>query len=239
MGKFGKWIAGGLGWAFFGPLGGILGFALGSMLDGKPDGRPRLGGRTTTGAFAMSFLVLIAAVMKADGKVLRSELDYVKQYLVRAFGEESATEALGMLKDILKQNIPLDDVSNQIRQNMNYSSRIELLHLLYGVSNADGRVNKKEQEVIERIAFGLGISTKDKESVKHMFVPKTDSAYKILEITPSASDDEVKKAYRKMAMKYHPDKVSHLGKEFQNVATDKFKKVNAAYNSIKKERDIV
>ena len=122
---------------------------------------------------------------------------------------------------------------------MNYTSRLELLHLLYGVSNADGRVNKKEQEVIERIAFGLGISTKDKESVKHMFVPKTDSAYKILEITPSASDDEVKKAYRKMAMKYHPDKVSHLGKEFQNVATDKFKKVNAAYNSIKKERDIV
>lgn len=239
MGKFGKWIAGGLGWAFFGPLGGILGFALGSMFDGKPDFRPGLGGRTTTGAFAMSLLVLIAAVMKADGKVVRSELVFVKQYLVRAFGEESAVEALGMLKDILKQDIPLDDVSNQIRQNMNYSSRLELLHLLYGVSNADGRVNINELAVIERIGIKMGVSVKDRESVKYMFIPRTDSAYKILEISPEASNEELKKAYRKMAMKYHPDKVSHLGADFQKVANEKFKKVNEAYNNIKKERNIV
>ncbi len=239
MGKFGKWIAGGLGWAFFGPLGGILGFALGSMLEEKPGFRPGLGGRTTTGAFAMSLLVLVAAVMKADGKVVRSELDFVKQYLVRAFGEESAVEALGMLKDILKQEIPLDDVSNQIRQNMNYSSRLQLLHLLYGVSNADGRVNQKELEVIERIALKMGISVKDRESVKYMFIPRTDAAYKILEIEPSVTNEAVKKAYRKMAMKYHPDKISHLGEDFQKFANEKFKKVNEAYQNIKKERNMV
>ena len=239
MGKFGKWIAGGLGWAFFGPLGGILGFALGSMFDEKPDFKTGLGGRTTPGAFAMSLLVLIAAVMKADGKVVRSELDFVKQYLVRAFGEESAVEALGMLKDFLKQNIPLDDVANQIRQNMNYSSRLELLHLLYGVSNADGRVNKSELAVIERIGIKMGVSVKDRESVKYMFIPRTDSAYIILEISPEASNEELKKAYRKMAIKYHPDKVSHLGADFQKVANEKFKKVNEAYNNIKKERNIV
>ena len=239
MGKFGKWIAGGLGWAFFGPLGGILGFALGSMLEEKPDFRPGLGGRTTTGAFAMSLLVLVAAVMKADGKVVRSELDFVKQYLIRAFGEESAVEALGMLKDILKQEIPLDDVSNQIRQNMNYSSRLQLLHLLYGVSNADGRVNQKELEVIERIALKMGVSVKDRESVKYMFIPRTDAAYKILEIEPSVTNEAVKKAYRKMAMKYHPDKISHLGEDFQKFANEKFKKVNEAYQNIKKERNMV
>ena len=239
MGKFGKWIAGGLGWAFFGPLGGILGFALGSMLEEKPDFRPGLGGRTTTGAFAMSLLVLVAAVMKADGKVVRSELDFVQQYLVRAFGEESAVEALGMLKDILKQEIPLDDVSNQIRQNMNYSSRLQLLHLLYGVSNADGRVNQKELEVIERIALKMGVSVKDRESVKYMFIPRTDAAYKILEIEPSVTNEAVKKAYRKMAMKYHPDKISHLGEDFQKFANEKFKKVNEAYQNIKKERNMV
>lgn len=239
MGKFGKWIAGGLGWAFFGPLGGILGFALGSMLEEKPGFKPGLGGRTTTGAFAMSLLVLVAAVMKADGKVVRSELDFVKQYLVRAFGEDSAVEALGMLKDILKQEIPLDDVSNQIRQNMNYSSRLQLLHLLYGVSNADGRVNQKELEVIERMALKMGISVKDRESVKYMFIPRTDAAYKILEIEPSVTNEAVKKAYRKMAMKYHPDKISHLGEDFQKFANEKFKKVNEAYQNIKKERNMV
>jgi DnaJ like chaperone protein len=237
MGKFGKWIAGGLGWAFFGPLGGILGFALGALLEESPNIKSQLK-KTTTGAFAMSLLVLLAAVMKADGKVVKSELDFVKQYLVKAFGPESAKEALTMLRSIIKQEIPLNDVCNQIRQNMNYSSRLQLLHLLYGVSNADARINEKELEVIERIATQMGISSKDKDSVKYMFLPKTDAYYKILEITPSASDEDIKKAYRKMAMKYHPDKVSHLGEDFQKFANDKFKKVNGAYNNIKKERNI-
>jgi len=240
MGKFAKWVAGGLGWVFLGPIGGILGFTLGALLDAPGFSQPRLGGRgrTTTGDFAMSFLVLIAAVMKADGKVLKSELDYLKQYLIQSFGAESAKEALGMLRDILKQEIPLTDVTRQIRQHMNYSTRLQLLHLLYGLSEADKRISRKELDIIERIASGMGISEKDKDSVKHMFIPKTDSAYKILEVDSSAPDEEVKKAYRKMAMKFHPDKVSHLGEDFQKFANEKFKKVNEAYNKIKKERNI-
>ncbi len=186
----------------------------------------------------MSLLVLIAAVMKADGKVLKSELDYVKNYLIQSFGADSAKEALGMLRDILKQEIPLDDVCIQIRQNMNYSSRLQLLHLLYGLSEADKRISKKESQLIDRIASKMGISVKDKDSVKYMFIPKTDSAYKILELEPDSSNDEVKKAYRKMAMKFHPDKVSHLGTDFQKFANEKFKKVNEAYSNIKKERNI-
>ncbi len=71
-----------------------------------------------------------------------------------------------------------------------------------------------------------------------MFVPETDSSYKILEIERTASNDEVKKAYRKMAMKYHPDKVSHLGEDYRKSADEKFKKVNEAYEKIKKERNM-
>jgi len=238
MAKFGKWIAGGLGWAFLGPLGGILGFTLGALLEGSPNLKAQAGTRTTKGAFAMSLLVLMAAVMKADGKVLRSELDFVKQYLTRAFDPESAREALTMLKSILEQDIPVNDVCLQVKQNMDYSSRLQLLHILYGLSNADGRVNKSELDLIQSISSQLGISEKDNDSVKYMFVPKTDSAYKILEIESKASDDEVKKAYRKMAVKYHPDKVSHLGVDFQKFANEKFKKVNDAYTKIKKERNI-
>lgn len=65
-----------------------------------------------------------------------------------------------------------------------------------------------------------------------------DSAYKILEIEPSATDSEIKKAYRKMAVKYHPDKVAHLGKEIQKTAEEKFKAVSDAYSEIKKKRNI-
>lgn len=240
MGKFAKWIGGGLGWALMGPLGGILGFALGSMFEGPTAGgrTVRTGADTSRGAFAMSMLVLFAAVMKADGKVVRSELDYVKHYLAKAFDPASAKEALGMLKSILEQEIPVNDVCRQIRQNMDYSSRLQLLHLLYGISKADGKISASELEVIKNIALEMGISVADMDSVKHMFVPNTDASYKILEIESGASDDEVKKAYRKMAVKYHPDKVGHLGEEFQKFANEKFKKVNEAYNNIKKERGI-
>ena len=238
MAKFGKWIAGGLGWAFLGPLGGILGFTLGALLEGSSNLNAQATTRTTKGAFAMSLLVLMAAVMKADGKVLRSELEYVKQYLARAFDPESAKEALSMLKSILEQDIPVNDVCRQVRQNMDYSSRLQLLHILYGLSDADGRVNQSELNLIQTIASQLGISAKDNDSVKYMFVPKTDSAYKILEISPDANNDEVKKAYRKMAVKFHPDKVNHLGADFQKLANEKFKKVNDAYSKIKKERNI-
>jgi len=238
MGKFGKWIAGGLGWAFFGPIGGILGFAIGALFEEGTDLKKGVRGRTTTGDFAMSLLVLMAAVMKADGSVKRSELDFVKSYLVRSFGEESAKEALVMLRNILQQNIPLQDVCQQIQVNMNYSSRLQLLHLLYSISAADGRVNENEIRVIDTIASYMGVSSKDKDSVKYMFVPKTDGSYKILEIAPSATNEEVKLAYRRMAMKYHPDKVSHLGEDFQKFANEKFKKVNEAYEKIKKERNM-
>jgi DnaJ like chaperone protein len=69
-----------------------------------------------------------------------------------------------------------------------------------------------------------------------MFIKDNFHNYQILEITPDASDDEVKKAYRKMAVKYHPDKVAHLGPDIQKSANEKFQELNAAYNGIKNER---
>lgn len=177
--------------------------------------------------------------MKADGKVVKSELDYVKQFFVRQFGRESAKQALLMLKDILKQEIPVREVCLQIKGNMDYSSRLQLLHLLFNVSLADGVIDPSEIEIVEKISGYLGVATTDFISIKNMFIPETDSSYKILEIVPSASNDEVKKAYRKMAMKYHPDKVNHLGDDFRKTADEKFIKVNEAYDKIKRERNMV
>jgi DnaJ like chaperone protein len=242
MGNFGKWLAGGLGFVMGGPMGGILGFLVGSMIDsttGQPSTYTTSTVRTTQGDFGMSLLVLVAAVMKADGKVVKSELDYVKQFFIRQFGEESARQALLMLKDIIRQEIPVRDVCLQISRNMDYSSRLQLLHLLFNVSLADSRIQPSEIEIIEKIAGYLGVAASDFLSIKNMFIPETDSSYKILETDPSSSNDEVKKAYRRMAMKYHPDKVSHLGDDFRRTADEKFKKVNEAYDKIKKERNMI
>jgi DnaJ like chaperone protein len=223
MGMFGKWLGGGLGFVMGGPIGGLLGFLVGSMIDsttGQSSTYTTRSVSTTQGDFGMSLLVLVAAVMKADGKVVKSELDYVKQFFIRQFGQESASEALLMLKDIIKQEIPVRDVCLQISRNMDYSSRLQLLHLLFNVSLADTVINSSEIQVIEKISGYLGVATNDFVSIKNMFIPETDSSYKILETDPASSNEDVKKAYRRMAMKYHPDKVSHLGDDFRKTADE-------------------
>ncbi len=242
MANFGKWLGGGLGWMMGGPIGALLGFMVGSVVDSttiRTDETTQPDTRTSPGAFGMSLLVLIAAVMKADGKVVKSELDYVRSFFVRQFGERAAGEALIMLRDLLKQNIPVRDVCMQIRKNMDHSSRLQLLHLLFNISLADDLVHPSELDAIEKMSEYLGISSSDYMSIRNMFVPDTDSYYRILEIDPSATDEEVKKAYRKMAMKFHPDRVGHLGEEIKKDAGEKFRKVNEAYEKIKKERNMV
>jgi len=243
MAKFAKWILGGLGWAIMPPLGGIFGFIIGSLID-DPDvikGQKSIqsGQSTTQGGYVMSLLVLVAAVMKADGKVLKSELDYTRQFFVRSFGTEAAGDALKMLRDLLKQDIPVTEVCMQIRLNMDQPSRLQLLHFLFGIASADGHVDASEHQLIAHIAQQLGISEKDYQSIESMFVANTDAAYKILEADPASTDDEMKKAYRTMAVKYHPDKVHYLGEEIQKAADEKFQKVNEAWETIKKQRGIV
>jgi DnaJ like chaperone protein len=238
MSKYGKWIGAGLGWAFGGPLGAILGFAFGTFIDVSESDIITGTGKTTKGDFVASLLTLIAAVMKADGRVLKSELTYVKKYFLQAFGPETTKDAMLILRDILQRNIPVKDVCIQIRQKMDYSSRLQLLHFLFAIADADGRIDQSELNLIKEISFLLGISQMDIESIQNMFLKSTDWAYKILEVDATVSDEEVRKAFRKMAMKNHPDKVSYLGEEIKQKANEKFKKINEAYEAIKKERGI-
>ena len=235
MGKYGKWIGGGLGWALLGPLGGVLGFVVGSMFD-RSDGQQRVFSGTTHGDFTMSLLTLTAAVMKADGRIMKSELEYVREYFSKSFGPAASQEAMLYLRDLLKQEIPLRDVCYQIKHRLDHSSRLQLLHFLFGVSKADGKVHPREVEIIEKIAGYLGISAIDMGSIKAMFYEDTDAAYRVLAIEASVSDDEVKKAYRKMANKYHPDKVAYLGEDIRKAAGEKFRKVKDSYETIKKDR---
>jgi DnaJ like chaperone protein len=237
MRKFSKWIGAGLGWTIGGPIGALIGFAFGSLVDASNIEKfenTRID--TTTGDFVVSLLVLIAAVMKADRKVVQSELAYVKQYLVSAFGEDEALEMLRILRDILKQDIPLKEVTSQIKGRMDYPSRLELIHLIYGIAQADGAITDAEMAVIEHIAYDLGLSSADIISVKNMYFKSADWAYSILEIDSRATNEEIKKAYRQLALKNHPDKVAYLGEEIRKKAQEKFQKINEAYETIKKER---
>jgi len=243
MGAF-KWIGGILGWSVGGVIGAILGYTFGSIVEGAtsketPINRER-GGRPQTmeGDFGVSLLLLSAAVMKSDSKVVKSELDFVKEFFKRQFGQAKAENYIFMFKELIKQDFNLRDVCLQVKVYMDHASRLQLLHYLFGLSLSDGFSHASEIETIKNIANWLGISQVDFESIKAMFVKDAVSAYKILEITPQATEEEIKKAYKKMAVKYHPDKVSHLGEDVQKAANEKFKEVNAAYEQIKKERGI-
>lgn len=233
--SYAKWVGGGLGWAFGGPLGGILGFVVGSMYDGMNSGKYEYR-QTQSGDFSLSLLVLTAAVMKADGSVKRSELDFVKQFFYTQFGADQAGHYIKMLGEVLKQEIKVQEVSQQVGRYMDYSSKLLLIQYLFGVALADGKHHPNEVSMINNISNYMGIGAKDFESIKAMFIKETDSAYKILEVDPSATNDEIKKAYRELAKKYHPDKVNHLGEDVKKAAELKFTTLNAAYEAVKQER---
>ena len=242
MGCLSRLLLIGLGWSFGGPLGAIIGCAIGALF---PSNRPRVFRSEVTDTFGnteekrdfnVTLLVLSAAVMKADGNVKKSELDYVKRFFLQNFGQERAENYIKMLREILEKDYNLYEVSQQVGRYMDYASRLQLLHYLFGIANSDGRISQEEQSVVNTISDYMGITGSDFKSVKAMFIKETDSAYKILGIDPSASDEEVKRAYREMAKKNHPDLVSNLGDEVRQAAEKKFQEVNAAYESIKKQR---
>ena len=198
--------------------------------------RDRYSHHTQKGDFTVSLIALYAAVMKADGRVLQSELNHVKKYLVKQFGADASKEYLKILKKALDEPFNLRSVGMEIRYNMEHPMRLQLLHYLFDVAQADGHVHKKEVEVIRQISGYLGISSRDYNSIESMFFNKKDNNYKILGIEKTATDDEVKKAYRRMAKKYHPDKLSKLGREVQKGAKEKFQSVQDAYETLKGQR---
>ncbi|HTA81555.1 MAG TPA: TerB family tellurite resistance protein [Bacteroidia bacterium] len=250
MNNSGKIFGAILGYLFARFDGAIAGFILGWFIDslflnppkeGKAD--PFRGGTENMqgGDFHMSLLALSAAVMQSDGATTRSELDYVKVFFVRQFGVERTKQYMLMLRDMLKRQIPLEKVCFPMRQVTTYETRLQLLHYLYGVAHADGQFSDEERQVIYRIAVLLGISTLDMRSIGAMFTRggagvNKSVAYEILGIGANATDDEVKKAYRRMALESHPDKVTHLGEDLRKAAEEKFKKIQEAYEQIKSSR---
>lgn len=237
-----KWIGGLIGWASGGPIGALIGILLGSLFEAgtesESDHVHDNGSTPQKNSFLISLLVLSSAVIRADGQFRQSELSYVRLFIRNNFGSKYEKQAMDILNELNSQEINIYSVGSQISANMNYSQRLQLFHYLIDLANADGGVCAQEISVLEAIASAIGISRDDTKSLLAMFSGKSESAYRILETSPSASNEEVKAAYRRLAMKHHPDKVASLGPEVQKAAEDKFRKIQAAYETIKRERGI-
>jgi len=244
MASFSRWLGAGLGWTFGGPIGGLIGFALGGLFDGLSKADLKIFQETHKDPrqaaavdFEMSLLVLAAVVIKADKKIDQRELDFVRLSFVQMFGKERANAAFRLFKGIVAKNkISTREVCAQIRQHVTHASRLQLLHFLFGIAKADGLVSSSEVQAIKTIAGYLYISVADFESIKAMFYKSTDNAYTILGLSKTATVTEIKKAYRTLVKKHHPDKLQHLDDAQLKGAQEKFMQIQQAYESIQKER---
>tara|TARA_B110000977_G_C10987341_1_gene458461 strand:+ start:362 stop:1090 length:729 start_codon:yes stop_codon:yes gene_type:complete len=238
-----KWITGGLGWMFGGPMGALLGYSLGSLFskaDEQEKFQQHYGSMSQPAAnFEISLLVLAAFVIKADGKVDQRELDYVRAQFKQMFGAKRAEESFKVFKHIINNDeVSLRQICLQIDKQLSHAQRLQLIHFLYGISMADGHIDVTEVDMIEKIGGYMHINVHDLSSIKAMFFKEPKQYYKILELETTATDNEVKKAYRKMAMKHHPDKLSDLSEAQQKMGKEKFLKIQEAYEAIKKERGL-
>ena len=211
MAKYGKWIGAGLGFVMGGPIGALFGYFIGSTFD------------TAT--------IVTSGPANDPGTRPTGRGDFLLRLVVLA-------TAVTIIKDLLNKDIEVDQVCTQIRMNMNVYSRTQLLYFLFGLAKADGTVCKHEISLLDKIANLLGIDSTTYQSIKAMYYDDLDSAYSILGISSSATDEEVKKAYRKMAIENHPDKVVYMGEDIRKAAEKKFMAINEAYEKIKKQRGI-
>ena len=239
-----KWIAAIIGYSIFRFPGAIIGFLLGSLFEARSSSngsRRSIFTQSKQGVspaeFELNLLSLASLVIKADGIVNQKELDFVRQYFVQAYGKEQANATFKVFnEEIKKKQLSAQKIAAFLRNRMRYESRLQIIHFLFSVAKADGNISDPEVREINNITGFLGINHRDFESIKAMFFSNPDSAYKILEIEKTANPDQIKKAYRTMVKKYHPDKLQHMDEVYRNGAEEKFRKVQEAYEQIQKER---
>jgi len=259
-----KFIAALIGYYLLRFPGAILGYLIGSFIENmnvnvsreEPSFRPN---NSQQGNFSHSFLVLTAAVLRADGNVTKTELEFVKELYKQNFGVDKTKEDMLVLRDILQGEIPWESACVNVNSLMIKTERVKLIHYLFGIAKADGQITYNELSLLQKISQRINLSQWDFESIKTRFTGtynreyweqytggsagqqrnyNREDHYKTLALDSNATNDEVKASYRKLARQYHPDKHASKGSEETKAAEEKFKKIQNAYNEIKKERGL-
>lgn len=258
---YGKWIGGFLGFINTqSVLGAIAGFALGSLFDAFANRKQNNQQQTTTddipgqqeaygrrNSFLFSLMVLSAHVIQADGKIMHSEMELVRRFLRNTFGENSVAEGNDILMRLFEYrkqqgeyawNQQIHQACTEISMAMPEEHRIQLISFLAEIAKADGRVHEKELNILRDLAQYLRLNASIIDQMFALGSNTLEDAYKVLGITPDATDDEVRKAYKKMVIQHHPDKVANLGEDVKKAATIKLQEINNAKEIIFKARNL-
>ena len=231
--SLGKWVGVSAGWFLAGPIGAIIGYYVGkSFFNGKNDQEK---------AYEISLLILASLVIKADGKVRQEELNYVKSFFTKTFGEVKSQSYFKIFNTLNKQSFTsqIRGICLQLTQSVNHASRLQIIHFLFGVASSDREVHQSEINLIKKISGYLNINSYDFQSISSMFLNGDSNAskyYKILEVDEGANLDDIKKSYRKLVMKYHPDKLQGVSEDIIKLANEKFLSIQEAYEKVLKDR---
>lgn len=248
MGFTGSLLGGVIGWALAGPLGGIVGSIIGGSVRGGigtsgmagrigPSPMPGSAQRGNDGpSAAIALVVLMAAVTRADDRVSRGEVSYVKNFLIQSFGRDNAGDLMQVYKQALEKDLDLTPICRQVRAALPPAAVGQLIHALIGLVQADQEAHDSEIAVVREIAGRLGMSADELARIEAMYWSDATHAYQVLGARKSDSMDEIKSKYRELVKKYHPDKVGHLGAEFRELANTKFRQVQEAFETIEKSR---
>ncbi|MFC1510059.1 TerB family tellurite resistance protein [Candidatus Omnitrophota bacterium] len=233
MALSGKFWGGMIGMMFGGPLGAVAGVYVGHQIDSSKQSQRGLNEKSV---FQINLISILAYVAKVDDDVDPREIKTILNFFRQiGFGPTQMQTIERTLHFALTQDIDLATTCQHFRKSTNYESCLMLLRVVYLVVMADNQVHKNEKAAIEQIAHYLGITDADFEMLRAEFIKTADKFYKILGLEPGVTIITVKKAYRKLALQYHPDRVAHLGQEYADVAEEKFKLINEAYEKVTKE----
>ena len=236
-----KWFAAIIGYSFLRFPGAILGFIIGGFIEFVSKNSVKI--RTSAYAirpetFQLNLLALSALIIKADGKVQQKELDFVRSFFIGQYGRERAGSIFKTFNtEIKKETQHLDQLTLVFVQQTSYETRLQILHFLFGIANADGHISLGELKKLSQVVTGMQLRLPDFESIKAMFVKNTDNAYKILEVETNANSDEIKRAYRNMVKKYHPDKLRGQDPAMIKGAEEKFREVQKAYETLMAQKN--
>ncbi len=254
----GKWIGSAMGFMTMGPLGLLAGYFIGRWFDeqtGTLTQSREAEERGQTGdvegrrnSFLFSMLVMASYVIRADRKIMHSEMEFVRSFLRMNFGEHAVAEGEQILLTLFEEAKRLDEASpdayrdmifdcgRQIADNLNYGERLQLLDFLVRIARSDGNVCKAEIEALHEVALAIQLSAGEVDSMLNLTGDSLENAYKVLEVAPSATDEEVRKAFRRLALKHHPDRVATLGEDVRKAAETKFRQINEAKERVYKAR---
>lgn len=184
---------------------------------------------------------------KIDGRITKDEIQTIHRFFQYNLNYNQ-TKML-WVKEIIKEatgsSPSLESLLEEFKTTFAYEPRLILLELVFQILYTKHDVPENELQIARRIAAFLEISSYDQRTIEAKYkygsqyatTPDQNNAahyYETLGLEKGATMDEIKKAYRKLSMKYHPDKVGHLGDEFQKIADTKMKEINAAYDYFKK-----